>query len=225
MLSCCSSLLFPDWNSFAGLSFPLTESPPPSIDAGSLFHWLYRHRYYEFFRLLITHCFGFPIQVIPRLPRIPSTESIDPGTCRVCIQFQGGRYETSLGHIREHSQPSTMITPTVIILLKLLFRDGTSHPVNATSVHLLFRAAAGDTGTPHGASHIALPFLFAWEKTGVAGFSPCGRRRVFGFFWCLKARRSLTVKFMRHRRKCFITVKKKFSKKKALLRRERPFRD
>jgi hypothetical protein len=47
-----------------------------------------------FVRRLITHCSGFPIQVIPRLPRILSTESSDPGTCRVCFQLQGGRYET-----------------------------------------------------------------------------------------------------------------------------------
>ena len=106
VLSCCSPLLYPDWNSFAGLSFPLTESPPASIDAGSLSHWLYLHRYYEFFRRLIMHWSDFPVQVISRLPRIFSTDSIDPETCRVCFQLQGGHYETSLGRTGERLLPS-----------------------------------------------------------------------------------------------------------------------
>ncbi len=88
VLSCCSLQLYPDWNPFARQGFPLTESPPASIDAGSLSHRLCRHRYYWFFRLLITHWSAFPIQVMARLPCIPSTESSDPETCRVWFSFR-----------------------------------------------------------------------------------------------------------------------------------------
>jgi hypothetical protein len=50
-----------------GQVFPSTESPPASIDAGSMCHQPVFHCYYGFIRPLLTHWSGFPIQVIPRL--------------------------------------------------------------------------------------------------------------------------------------------------------------
>ncbi len=68
LLSCCQPLLYPDQNPFAGTSFPSIQSPPAPCGASSVSHQPVLHRYYEFIRPLLTHCFCFPIQVILRLP-------------------------------------------------------------------------------------------------------------------------------------------------------------
>ncbi len=60
VLSCCSPLLFPDWNSLAGSGFLLAPSPPAPCGTGSVYLRPDLHRYYEFFRRLAQHHFGFP---------------------------------------------------------------------------------------------------------------------------------------------------------------------
>src|SRR5450756_58288 len=46
-----------------GSSFILALSPPAPCGTGSVYHRLDLHCYYGFVRLLITHCFGFPIRL------------------------------------------------------------------------------------------------------------------------------------------------------------------
>src|SRR5450756_520708 len=63
VLSCCLPLLYPDQHPFSGSSFILALSPPAPCGTGSVYHRLDLHCYYGFVRLLITHCFGFPIRL------------------------------------------------------------------------------------------------------------------------------------------------------------------
>jgi hypothetical protein len=125
-------------------------------------------------------------KVIPRLPRIFSTESVDPETCRVCFQFQGGCYETSLGRIREHFQPSRPWSPRQSLFC-LSFCLVTEHRILSRPllVHLLFRAVAADTGTPHSISRYCTSLLFMREQLRMVGFSPRRTWCRYHFFYVL----------------------------------------
>lgn len=46
-----------------GHVYPSIQSPPVSIDSGSVCHWHDLHCYYGFIRLLIMHCSGFPVRL------------------------------------------------------------------------------------------------------------------------------------------------------------------
>jgi hypothetical protein len=137
VLSCCSPPLYPDWNSFTRQSFPLTESPPAPIDAGSLFHRLCRHRYYGFFRLLTTHWFAFPVQVIAHLPvslrLIPVTQKRVGFwiNVREDVMRPPSVTQESIHNHLDCDHPSNHY------LLKLPFVHGMSHHTKATYSSLL----------------------------------------------------------------------------------------
>ncbi len=132
VLSCCSPLLFPDQNPFAGSGFTLVQSPPVSIDTGSVCHWPGLHCYYGFVRRLITHCSGFPIRLylgyLVSFPLNPLTQKrvgFVSSFKKDVIRPPSVTQESIRNHL-DCDHPSTHY------LLKLPFVHGMSHHTKAT---------------------------------------------------------------------------------------------
>ncbi len=129
------------------------------------------HRYYGFIRLLITHCSGFPIQVIPQLPvsfRLNSVILKRVG-CESNIKEDVIR-PPSVTQESIHSHPC-LITPVLIFLLNLPLSDGVSVHTKVTTGSLVFRAVAADIRELRTILRsTALPVFFAWEQTHTVGF-------------------------------------------------------
>ncbi len=78
-----------------------------------------------------------------------------------------------------------MITPTVIILLVLLFRDGTSHPVKAILVHLCFGLWLPIPELRTMLRSTALPFSSCGSSSAWWDFHPGGHVAITSFFYVL----------------------------------------
>jgi len=132
VLSCCSPLLFPDQNPFAGSSFLLEPSPPAPCGTGSVCHWFDFHCYYEFVRRLITHRSDFPERLYLRLPLSLQLYSLTQ-------KHVGFEFSIREDVIRPPSVTQESIRnhldcdhPSNHYLLKLPFVHGMSHHTKAT---------------------------------------------------------------------------------------------